>query len=155
MSIEKFHYKLRVQDIEYQLKDPQNLKSVTFTKPLTEKCSKLYIIKRNQKFCYVGFASTPMAGRFYSGFQRAKPGNARGGYSGYRWAKANGLYDIFVYVFQSKDRSSVEAIEAEVVYQIRKNTDNWPTHQTEIHFRKPTQEEKRIAKSIYEYLSTF
>ncbi|MDO8578754.1 MAG: hypothetical protein Q7R50_06200 [Dehalococcoidales bacterium] len=46
-------------------------------------------------------------------------------------------------------KSSVEAIEGELVYYIREKTGKWPKYQMEIHFHSDvTEGESQIARSI-------
>jgi len=112
---------------------------------------KLYVVKAAGQFSYVGITSQPMAARLRYGFNP----NTKTGYHGYAWRH---LREIDLYVWPSKrlDRDQIEAIEAELVYMIRKNTDRWPVHQTEIHFHNPPAEaagrQRRIAKVLFEEL---
>lgn len=105
---------------------------------------KIYLVANGTEILYVGEAHKSIKKRFqYSctAFNyHIKYKKARNGYKGYKWlAPKEPLNDLVVHVFvfdESYDtnRDFIEAIEGEIVYLIRKNTNNWPEYQNEIHF---------------------
>jgi hypothetical protein len=120
----------------------------TFKKPVTNRCvPKLYVVKHQSKIVYIGFTSQGIRTRLRQGLK------AKGehGYHGYQW-KDRGEVDLWVWCFPEKLPERVESIEAELVYLVRNQTGQWPECQTEIHFHKVSEEEKRVAKSIYQAL---
>ena len=54
-----------------------------------------------------------------------------------------------MWFFAKKDNGFIEAVEAEIAYLVRKNTNKWPEHQTEIHFNNSNDNAEKIAKQIY------
>jgi hypothetical protein len=124
------------------------------------KVEKLYIVKADGEFCYVGITSMAMATRLRCGF-KPKGGS---GYYGYAWQHLKRV-DLYVWRGEQRGRSGkrrnlsrrqIEAVEAELAYIIRNRTGRWPRYQTEIHFRNPpgkTQAKlRRIAQSRFEQL---
>ncbi len=105
---------------------------------------KIYLVANGTEILYVGEAHTSIKERFlrsrtaFNYYIKYK--KARNGYKGYKWFMPKvPLSDLTVHVFvfdESYDtnRDFIEAIEGEIVYLIRKNTDNWPEYQNEIHF---------------------
>ncbi len=70
------------------------------------------------------------------------------GYHGYKWKDQLKEAELLVWHCSDQTSSHAEAIEAELVYYIRKKTGKWPKYQMEIHFHGASEEERRIAKSI-------
>lgn len=108
---------------------------------------KIYLVANGTEILYVGEAHKSIKKRFqysctafnyYFNQERKK---ARGGYKGYKWLdpEKNSNRNLVVHVFvfdESYDtnRDFIEAIEGEIVYLVRKNTNKWPEYQNEIHF---------------------
>ncbi len=126
----------------------------------------LYIVKLNEQFLYVGEAKSELKTRFQRGFSSyryfKRTGKARGGYKGYKWiklldpteGKPNQL-DVWAILFDSSyddNRDSIEAIEGEIVWKIRNQTNKWPTYQNEIHFNNDLKDANLIANKILEDL---
>jgi len=120
----------------------------TFTKPLTEKRYKLYVIKKNKKILYIGITRQSLRSRFRLGFS-ADDGN---GYHGYKW-KDTKKVNVLVWIFDNYNENQLENIEAELVYLVRKNTNSWPYFQNEIHFNNNFAKGKKVAKEIFELIS--
>lgn len=120
---------------------------------IRSKNPKIYLIKSEDEFLYVGYASQSIITRLGQGFRA----NGERGYHGYKWKKLEKV-ELIVFVFpilaetSAKDsRTYFEAIEAELVYQIRTHTCKWPIYQNEIHFNNYFPEEaSRIAKELFE-----
>jgi hypothetical protein len=143
-------YALSLSDGWYRLSS--NSKDCKFSAPATIRgIAKLYTISCDDSLLYVGIAQQPMAARFRNGFLA----NGVGGYHGYKWkfletnlklsiwtAKLNGIYAP-LYV--------METIEAEVAFICRQRSDQWPTHQHEIHFSPSEQWHRDAAARIYEH----
>ena len=122
-----------------------------FTAPATKKIPKLYVISRNGIPGYVGITSQPMATRLRSGLQA----DGKHGYHGYRWRNQQKLaLDIWCLAGVASDRASMEleSIEAEVVFLARKEFDQWPEFQTEIHFHQSQRFHREAAASIIQHL---
>lgn len=76
----------------------------------------------------------------YRHYQRTK--KKRGGYQGYKWidlllgADRNNIFvDAFLFGPEFDERRPfIEAVEGELVYLVRKETEGWPDYQNEIHF---------------------
>ncbi len=118
-----------------------------------KKLPKIYILKEGKEILYVGITKRPLSERFRYGLTAS----GKNGYHGYAWKALarkvqSGPIDLFVYVFNSEERT--EVIEAEVVYLIRNKTGKWPRYQTEIHFHHDAdRKEQGIARRIYEQVS--
>lgn len=112
---------------------------------------KIYVIKSQKDFLYVGYASQSLITRLKQGFRAA----GKNGYHGYKWKKLQKV-EVHVFVFPlladtsaKESRLYFEAIEAELVFQIRTHTGKWPLFQNEIHFNNEfTEEAKRIAGEL-------
>ena len=114
-----------------------------FQKPATSKGQKLYIVKCKDAVLYVGITSQSITNRLRYGFTAT----GKHGYHGYKWKDHKEELDLLIWYFP--DKTDVEAIEAEVVFNIRKHTGLWPAFQTEIHFHKATQDEILIAEKVF------
>jgi hypothetical protein len=91
---------------------------------------KLYIIKHDGQFCYVGRTSQSVSDRIKQGLVAPYP---------YRWRRWNDV-DVHVCVLGCPTNQDFgEGVEAELVYLIRQGTrrlpGRWPMDQHEIHFR--------------------
>ena len=138
-----------------------NLEWISGTKQAMEQTNrKLYVIKQGEKFLYVGEANCTIVTRLRRGFTSyryfVKNGIGRGGYQGYKWIKLSDSklrpeLSIYVHVFAEKHanfRGFVEAIEGELVYLIRKETQQWPVFQNEIHFNNESGS-REIAEELF------
>jgi len=143
-------YSLEMQDASIGSRWLRGKLVRTFQKPVTQHgLLKLYVVKHGGDIIYVGHTSQPMANRLRIGF------TAQGehGYWGYQWKDLEGV-ELLIWCFPNEERYRVEAIEAELVYLVRKNTGTWPKGQTEIHFRNVPEETRAVARRIFrEYLS--
>lgn len=108
---------------------------------------KIYLVANGTEILYVGEAHTSIKERFrrsctsFNYHIRNNREVARGGYKGYKWLdpenNSNRNLAVHVFVFDESydtNRDFIEAIEGEIVYLVRKNTNNWPEYQNEIHF---------------------
>jgi len=116
----------------------------TYVTPATKDISKIYIVRHSQKIIYIGTTKQSISKRMRDGF------TAKGekGYYGYQWRGLKEV-DLIVWFFAKKDNGFIEAVEAEIAYLVRKNTNKWPEHQTEIHFNNSNDNAEKIAKQIY------
>ncbi len=118
---------------------------------IRSKQPKIYVVKSNKEFLYVGYASQSLITRFGQGFRAA----GKNGYHGYKWKKLEQV-EVHVFVFPiladtsaKESRLYFEAIEAELVFQIRTHTGKWPLYQNEIHFKNEFKKEAiRIADEL-------
>lgn len=123
---------------------------------IRSKQPKIYVIKSENEFLYVGYASQSIKTRLGQGFRA----NGERGYHGYKWKKLKEV-ELIVFVFPiladfstKESRTYFEAIEAELVYQIRTQTGNWPTYQNEIHFNNGNRVViLEIAEEIFEIIN--
>ncbi len=102
---------------------------------------KIYILKKNAAYIYVGITKQGIGTRFGQSFRaytNAKQGNKdRDGYSGYKWIEKLHKEKLTLFVFDMKGikkEKHIEAIEAEISYLIRNKYHMWPEYQNEIHF---------------------
>lgn len=117
-----------------------------FEKPATLKGDKIYLIIDNKQIVYVGKTKQPIRNRLRIG----ENPDTKTGYHGYKWLEKDGCYTLAIIIIENKYSS--EAIEAEIVYNIRKHEDQWPLFQTEIHFHNVNAEQKKLAKDIYMFI---
>lgn len=129
------HFGCRVVDGEVEgsrkLRGPDGVSDVAFSaRELQPGTEKLYVVKRNGEFCYVGRTGTSVQARIQGGL------NAR---YHYRWRRYSHV-DLCICLLGCKaNRDHGEGVEAELVYLIRQGTKRrpgkWPVDQHEIHFR--------------------
>jgi len=117
-----------------------------FEKPATLKVDKIYLIVDSKQIVYVGKTKQPIRNRLRIGENPA----SKTGYHGYKWLEKDGCYTLAIIIIENKYSS--EAIEAEIVYNIRMHEDRWPLFQTEIHFHNVDAEHKKVAKDIYMFI---
>lgn len=119
-----------------------------FHKRLAKKnTSKIYIIKEDNQFLYIGMTTQPLSTRFRYGFKA----DGRNGYHEYQWRTKESV-QLYVWCFEELDKKQIENIEAELAFLIRKKTGKWPLNQTEIHFNNDFDRGKEIAKMILFHL---
>jgi len=100
---------------------------------------KIYVLKSAGEIVYVGYASQSISMRLRQGMRA----NGLNGYHGYKWKHLEEV-ELVVFVFKKlfseidvdRDfyKSYVEAVEAELVYIVRREKGQWPMWQNEIHF---------------------
>ena len=102
---------------------------------------KIYILKKNNQFIYVGQTKQAIGDKFRQGFRAYKIDKEKGertsGYGGYKWISKYMGQKLTLFVIDlgsNIDKIKSEAIEAEIVYLIRANSNKWPECQNEIHF---------------------
>jgi hypothetical protein len=109
--------------------------------------AKLYILKENETYLYVGTTMQSLTVRMRYGLTA----NGKRGYHGYKW-KGKEKVKLYVWSFNGLTKIELENIEAELVFFIRKETGSWPLTQNEIHFNNNYAEGKVLAKEIFERL---
>ena len=122
-----------------------------FTPPATTHIPKLYVISRAGLPGYIGITSQSVSTRLRSGLQAI----GQHGYHGYRWRNQRDLVlDIWCLADAPSDRASIEikTIEAEVVFLIRQQLDQWPEFQTEIHFYPSKTFHRDAAARVLQHL---
>lgn len=137
-------YRIKISDSKFKCIEANGEKGSGFVYPdISDKLSKLYIIKRSEEIYYVGITTQNIRERLRQGF------SAQGehGYHGYKWKNEDEV-EVLVWCFPDSSPKHVEAIEAELVYFIREKTGNWPKYQMEIHFHRASESEKQVARSI-------
>jgi len=120
----------------------------SFIQPVTENDTpKLYVVKSESEVIYVGKALQSIERRLTQGLK------AKGehGYHGYKWKHLSEV-DILIWCFTKESHVRIEAIEAELVYLIQKNTGKWPKYQMEFHFHDTSDAESQIAEAIFKEL---
>jgi len=120
---------------------------------------KIYVVKYNNDFLYVGITKTYISSRFLLGFNATKEvGN--NGYHGYQWVNSHKGKALTLTVFtflnmtkaEENERKTIESIEAELVYQIRNKIKKWPECQNEIHFYNNGNEIIELGEKLFEEL---
>lgn len=149
-------YQLKLEDVRSNGLSKKMIKKEVNFDPVVNKpgLSKLYVVKANKEFVYVGIARQGMREKLRRGLNPTKNDISRG-YHGYKWC---GLKSIMIYIWllpeDNKKMDIVESLEAEVTYLIRKNTGAWPKYQNEIHFHQPSGKVAREAKEIFSFLKS-
>ena len=132
-------------------------------KALQKERRKLYIVYHEKEIFYVGEANSSILTRFQracTSFNYLKiKGNARNGYSGYKWLcherNPQRNLKVFTIVFDEAidgNRNFVEAVEGELVFLIREKQNYWPRFQHEIHFRNESgalETAREIANELF------
>lgn len=159
-----YKYKLILISTEEQRRIASVLKDgkqVLFSAPLTQhKVPKIYVIKIAGEVVYIGYTSQSINSRLRSGLKAT----GKNGYHGYKWKDVTDEVELLVFVFErtlTRDKKHnqpiinfVEAIEAELVFEIRTQTGNWPKYQNEIHFNNEHRKSVLgITEYIYKYIT--
>ncbi len=150
MKIERTQrYKLNLAGDTYSVRG-SNAES-KFIAPATQHFPKLYIASRRGIPVYVGITSQGMAARLRLGLR------ARGehGYHGYAMRGQGTFYLDIWYLDDAPAQeaaSELECIEAEVVYLCRRDFNQWPEFQTEIHFHASQKFHRDAAQRILRHL---
>ena len=139
--MEKYVYRLTIKDSKIVGVLSED-KEKHFVAPVIKKSPKIYLVGKDKAIHYVGITTQSIAARLRYGMN---PKHSKG-YHGYKWRKDNGNHCLVVWVMDKN--TNVEAIEAEIVFLIRKNKNQWPKHQTEIHFHSSTKKDRALAKKI-------
>lgn len=123
--------------------DTNNSKAIKYQSRL------IYIVKNDEEFLYVGEAKAELKTRLQRGFGSyryfKKKDKARNGYKGYKWIELvdtkdknfKRQLDLYAILFSSQydnNRAAIEAIEGDLVFEIKKRSGKWPLYQNEIHF---------------------
>lgn len=121
---------------------------ISFVDPETDKTKqKIYIIKTTKdQIVYVGKTNQSLSNRLRQGLNPKK----ETGYHGYIWKENDEIY-IYSFTFKNLSDIEIEAIEAEIVFLIRREKDKWPEYQTEIHFHNDPKA-KSISIKLYNEL---
>ena len=119
---------------------------------------KIYVLKLDGIYLYIGKTKQKIGAKFRQGFKsyiNALNGKRVSGYGGYKWIKEyiSTSKELKLFVFDlglSCSDNNAEAIEAEIVFQIRKNQQRWPEYQNEIHFNNDFANATDVANEIIE-----
>lgn len=117
---------------------------------------KIYILKHANIYLYVGKTKQKIGTKFLQGFRSHNKdlnGERQAGYGGYKWItpfkNTNDILQLYVFdLGTSYTDNHTEAIEAEIVFEIRKNSNQWPLWQNEIHFFNKYPDANNEAKVI-------
>lgn len=124
----------------------QELKS--FQKRLVKKnVSKIYVVKHENDFLYVGTTVQSLTARFRYGLNA----DGKKGYHGYKWKNRESV-DLFVWCLETLNKIQIENIEAELAFIIRSKTGKWPLNQNEIHFNNEFDQGSEIAQKMFEHI---
>ncbi|MBI5381907.1 MAG: hypothetical protein HZA31_08410 [Opitutae bacterium] len=118
----------------------------------TDKLSKIYALVDGQTVLYVGMTGQPMANRLRGAFQAA----GETGYYGYKWKALGHAIVLLIWILpdlfpRHEDR---EAVEAEVIFEIRNQLGYWPRWQNEMHFWNAQSTTRAIAQKIFGDIKT-
>lgn len=107
--------------------------------------AKLYVVSNGNRPLYVGRTKQPIRRRLNKGFQAD---DGRGG-RGYAWRHDFQQATIAIWrAAEGEDPTWIETVEAEVVFLIRQEYDQWPSGQTEIHFHPSLEDHRLAARAI-------
>jgi hypothetical protein len=112
-----------------------------------EGLAKLYLVKDDTFYKYVGATMQPIHTKLAQGLRA----NGQHGYHGYKWKNLDTV-EVFVWTFNNMTKAQIEAVEAELVFQIRNAYGRWTDCQNEIHFNNTFTFARVLARDIFEYL---
>jgi len=143
-------YKIKI-DNKWKLIIRDSLKNIdNFQAPVTRRnLEKIYILLQRGRPIYIGITRQSIRSRLRYGI-KCKIEKPRGGYHGYKWAKINSNYELYIQIYPNKKRQWVETVEAELVFLIRKKMKQWPASQTEIHFHCSNKTHRSEATRLFE-----
>ncbi|NOZ36012.1 MAG: hypothetical protein GXO80_12030 [Chlorobi bacterium] len=134
-------------------------KSKFYGDVLTLKTFKIYIVRNDKEFIYIGKTTQQIGTKFGQGFRaftKDKDENERiSGYGGYKWIEEFEDKELNLDVIDLGDNATdefAEAVEAEIVFQIRQRYLYWPKYQNEIHFNNNHKEAFKTAQEILELI---
>lgn len=130
----------------------KNLKHLKFLNDFapefkTNGLSKIYLVKDSGFYKYVGATTQAIHNKLNKGL---KSTIGKKTYP-YKWREHNEV-ELIVWTFEGLERFQMEAIEAELVFQIRSKYGKWPDFQNEIHFNNKFPFAKEIGKSLFDYI---
>ena len=126
---------------------PDGRRGNAFLGKASQQVPKLYIVSDGGEPLYVGKTSRRLRERLRAGFKAG----GKHGYHGYAWRDRLTQATISVWIAtegEAQDPTWIETVEAEVVFLIRKEYDQWPEHQTEIHFHASCDDHRQAARRI-------
>jgi hypothetical protein len=146
------------QEFEFQLSDSGSYslrrdgKACQFSAPAsTGKLAKLYTVADEGALLYVGIATQRMSGRISLGLRAM----GKGGYHGYKWRHLRHPLALTIWTALLSDAVApireLETVEAEVAYECRRHSGQWPAFQHEIHFFPSSAAHRNAAVHIYEH----
>lgn len=109
--------------------------------------AKIYLVKDDKFYNYIGATIQPIHTKINQGLKS----DGKNGYHGYKWKKLNKI-ELFVWTFDGFNKEQLEAIEAELVFQIRSKYGRWTDYQNEIHFNNKFTFARELAKDIFNYV---
>ncbi|MGM5002919.1 hypothetical protein AB8A05_29620 [Tardiphaga sp. 538_B7_N1_4] len=138
-------YKLTCSPTEYEVECQHGHRK--FSGHANTKQPKLYVVSVDNRPIYVGLSRRLMRERFWTGWNST----GKRGYHGYKFRHKITSADLAVWTCLDRidpKARDMEAIEAEVVFNVRAKTEQWPESQTEIHFQQSTPIHRKIAAEI-------
>ena len=146
-----FQYHLRVADGGSAYSHHPDSGITTFTSPVTTRSPKIYIASVDGLPIYIGQTVQSIRERLRLGFSA----DGSSGYHGYAWRHHHIDVKLDVWILggadEDRDILDIETIEAEIVYLIRHNQNQWPAFQTEIHFHPSEERHRKLAFEIYQH----
>jgi len=137
-------YRIKISDSKFKCIDANGERGQGFLYPdVSDNLPKLYVVKHGKEICYVGITRQDIRKRLRYGLSAT----GKHGYHGYKW-KDQDTAELLIWSFPGSTQEYVEAIEAELVYFIRKKTGKWPKYQMEIHFHGASESERQVARAI-------
>jgi len=109
---------------------------------------KIYVVKSGAEVIYIGSTKQNFRTRLQQGLKPKEKHNYP-----YKWGALREV-EIMIWCFPDQNEETenlVEAVEAELVYLIRKFKCRWPRYQMEIHFHSNiSTDEKKTARKIFD-----
>lgn len=133
----------------------QDGKRCKFSAPAsTGKLAKIYTVAHEGALLYVSIATQSMSGRLSLGLRAM----GEGGYHGYKWRELRQPLALTVWTALLAEGSApireLETVEAEVAYECRRHSGQWPAFQHEIHFFLSNAAHRQAAVQVYEHAIT-
>lgn len=153
MNLTFFNYdRVELSLREGQIDAIKNLKHFEFPDDFASEykkpnVAKIYLVKGSSFYQYVGATFQPINKKLYQGLKA----DGKHGYHGYKWKRFDKA-ELIVWTFDGIDKSQMESIEAELVFQIRNKYGRWPESQNEIHFNNKFAFGRIIGQDIFNYV---
>ena len=145
-----FTYQIRFTPNEItEVVCPDGRRCNAFRGEASQQVPKLYMVSDGGEPLYVGKTNRRLRERLRDGL---KAGGEHG-YHGYAWRDrlTQATIDVWIAVGADAQNPNIETVEAEVVFWIRQEYDQWPEHQTEIHFHASCDDHRQAARQIVKH----
>ena len=145
----KLRYEIIPEDRTFSVTAPSGRKH--FESPATDKKkSKIYVLLDGAEILYVGQTGQSIRSRFRGAFQA----NGETGFYGYKWRDKRKKLTLLIWILPDfvATFEGREAVEAEVIFRVRRDFGYWPRYQNEVHFWNTDEKILTLADEIFDEL---